>query len=193
MRLHWLIGIVSPLIIGLCNVVTPQANADPLLTISCDQPKGVSIAYGVSLTELVEADQKKQPEPPPTLKAPTKDGFVAKPTFVIDANKRRVTVIWAESPEDAELRKQAEKLKLPISPPSPAREATVVQFLDDQISAIEPGPWSITTYSFFPKMGTAFIAQQAMSLGLKKATEIATFAYCQFSWSNPNDDPLHKN
>jgi hypothetical protein len=41
-----------------------------------------------------------------------------------------------------------------------ATDATVVLFTDDQISAIEVSPWSIMTYSFFPKLGTAFIGQQ---------------------------------
>jgi hypothetical protein len=48
------------------------------------------------------------------------------------------------------------------------------------------------TYSFFPKIGTAFIGQQAMQPGTKSVMQIATFAHCQFSWTNPNNDPGKK-
>jgi len=67
-----------------------------------------------------------------------------------------------------------------------------VLFTDDQISAIETDLWSIMTYSFFPKIGTAFIGQQAMQPGTKSVMQIATFAHCQFSWTNPNNDPGKK-
>jgi hypothetical protein len=48
------------------------------------------------------------------------------------------------------------------------------------------------TYSFYPRFGTAFIGQQAISLGLKNTQQLATFAHCEFSWANPNDDPIKK-
>jgi hypothetical protein len=63
-----------------------------------------------------------------------------------------------------------------------ATDATVVLFLDEQISVIEVAPWSIMTYSFFPKIGTAFIGQQAMQPGSRDATQLATFARCEFAW-----------
>jgi hypothetical protein len=60
-------------------------------------------------------------------------------------------------------------------------------FFKQQISAIEVAPWSVTTYSFFPTLGTAFISQQSMGLGLKNSTQLATFAHCEFSWTNPKE------
>jgi hypothetical protein len=48
------------------------------------------------------------------------------------------------------------------------------------------------TYSFFPTIGTAFIGQQAMLLGLDGTKQAATFAHCEFSWTNPKDDPRNK-
>jgi hypothetical protein len=119
-----------------------------------------------------EASQKKQPEPPPALSGPNKDGYGGKPTFVIDSNAKDMTVIWAELPEDVELRKQAKELKLPQMPPPPATDATIVWFSQDQISAIQVDLASVMTYSFFPKLGTAFIGQQYMQLGAKTAIEI---------------------
>jgi len=162
-----------------------SADAEPLVTISCDKPNGFSIAYGASFFDRVEASQKTQPEPAPALKGPTKDGYSGTPTFVIDSNRQKMTIIWAELREDVELRKKAKELNIPQTPPPPATEATVVQLFDDQISAIEVEPWSIMTYSFFPKLGTAFISQQTMDLGFKNTQQMATFAHCEFSWANP--------
>jgi hypothetical protein len=170
-----------------CTYPTTKAAAEPLVTISCEKPNGINISYGASLQERVEAKEKNQPEPPPTLKEPTKDGYAALPTFIVDSNKKKMTVIWSELREDAEARKVLKDLSLPMIPPPPATDATVVLFTDDQISAIETDLWSIMTYSFFPKLGTAFIGQQAMQPVTKGATELATFAQCQFSWTNPSD------
>jgi hypothetical protein len=165
------------------------ANAEPLVTISCDVPKGVSIGYGTTLLERAEAREKKQPTPPPALSGPNKDGYSNKPTFVIDANKKDMTVIWAEPPEDIKIRKLLKEQNITHYPPPPATVATVVLFMPDQISAIESEPWSIMTFSFFPMLGTAFIGDQTMNPGSRDTTQLATFAHCDFSWTNPNDSP----
>ena len=178
------------IILALTCIAGPQAKAEPLVTISCDKPKGFNIAYGTTLSERAQAREKNQPEPPPRLRGPTEDGHAGTPTFVIDSNKQKMTVIWAELPEDVELRKRAKELNLPPIPPPPATDATVVLFFTEQISAIEVEPWSIMTYSFFPTLGKAFIGQQVMQPGSKEITQFATFTHCEFSWSNPNDQPV---
>src|SRR5215467_9878882 len=85
-----------------CAVASAKANAEPMLTISCEEPKGSSIEYGSTPAERIAADQKKEPRPSPTLRGPTEDGYSRKPTFVIDSDEKNVTVIWAESREDIE-------------------------------------------------------------------------------------------
>jgi hypothetical protein len=175
----------------VCVGAMSKVSAEPLVTISCEKPNGVSISYGTPLQERLEAKEKNQPEQPPTLKEPEKSGYAALPTFVIDSNKKKVTVIWSELPKDEEGKKGIERAW--TIPPPPATDATVVLFTDDQISAIEADLWSITTYSFFPKTGSAFIGQQATQPGTKNAIEVATFAHCQFSFSNQKDDPAKKH
>jgi len=69
--------------------------------------------YGVSFSDPLRATENNQPEPKPSLEGPTKDGFVGKPTFVVDTNEKNVTVIWGELPEDVELRKNAKERGLP--------------------------------------------------------------------------------
>jgi len=172
------VGIV---IIAITCSVAAQAFAVPLVTITCDKPNGFNLSYGVSFTERLNT--KNEQEPNPSLKGPTKDGYAGKPTFVIDSDEKKMTVIWSELPEDVELRKKAKEMGLPQMPPPAAADAMIVWFSKDQISAIQAEPWSITTYSFFPKMGTAFIGQQSMDLGMKNSRQIATLAHCEFSWA----------
>jgi hypothetical protein len=168
-----------------CAAASAKVNAEPMLTISCDKPNGFNIEYGTALHERVETDQKKQPEPLPTLRGPTKNSYLGTPTFIIDSNKTKMTVTWAELPEDVELRQQAKELNIPRMPPPPATEATIVWFSKDQISAIEAGPWLIMTYSFYPGLGTAFIGEQSSDFTVKNTRQLATFAHCEFSWTNP--------
>jgi hypothetical protein len=175
---------------ALCAILaislTPKAIAEPLVTISCEKPEGVSIAYGVSLTDRMNASANNQSgNIKPSLKGPTKDGYRGKPTFVIDSNKKSITISWTELPEDAQLQKQAKEAGLPQLPPVPAAEGIVTQFFTEQISAVQVDPWSIMTFSFFPKLGIAFISQQAIDLASKNTHQAALFAHCEFSWSRP--------
>src|SRR4030095_363980 len=101
--------------------LSPKAIAEPLVTISCEKPEGVSMAYGVSPTDRINASANSQSgKIEPRLKGPTKDGYRGKPTFVVDSNKKNITVSWTELPEDAELQKQAKEAGLPPLPPVPA-------------------------------------------------------------------------
>jgi hypothetical protein len=160
--------------------------AEPLVTISCDKPDGFNMTYGVSFGERVEASKNNLPEPTkPSLKGPNKDGYLGKPTFIIDTNRKDMTVVWSELPDDVKLRQQAKELGLPQMPPPPAANATVVLFFDEQISAVLVEPWSIMTFSFFPKLGTAFIGQQYSVAGLNRTAQMSVFAHCEFSWTNP--------
>jgi len=153
---------------GFLSSLSSTLIAEPLVTISCDKPEGSSMTYGISLTARVDAASKEQPEPTnPTLRGPTSNGYMGKPTFVIDSNRKTITIVWNE-----------------MSPPVLASDGVVVQFLPEQISAIQVNPWSITTFSFFPKMGTAFIGQQSMDLGFHNAMQLSTFARCEFSWGS---------
>jgi len=179
-------------VIVLTCIAVTNAEAEPLVTISCDKPTGFNIRYGTTLKERVEAGGNKQSEPPPKLRGPVEDGYLGRPTFIIDSNRRDMTVVWAELPEEVELRKRAKELNLPQIPPPPATDATVILFFKEHISAIEVEPWSIMTYSFFPTLGTAFIGQQAMQPGSKSTIQLATFAHCEFSWTNPKDQPFTK-
>jgi hypothetical protein len=48
------------------------------------------------------------------------------------------------------------------------------------ISAVDVDPLGTGIYSFFPKLGKVFIGHQALDLGEKSATQMATIASCVF-------------
>jgi hypothetical protein len=82
----------------LCIGVAFTAKAEPLVTISCEKPEGSSITYGVPLKERLDALAQEQPEPVnPTLRGPTKNEYQGKPTFVIDSNRKKITIVWSEN------------------------------------------------------------------------------------------------
>ena len=56
----------------------------------------------------------------------------------------------------------------------------IVTFGPVFISALEVGPLGTTTYSFFPKLGKAFIADQVLDLGGESASQMTTITSCVF-------------
>ena len=157
--------------------------AEPFVTISCHEPKGFNMQYGASIQERVRAERDKKPEPKPHLRAPTKDGYPMNPTFIVDSSKKKLTVIWAESASDVELRKKLKELKFPPpSAPPPAVEADIIMFMPNQISALQVAPPnSVTMYSFFPKLGTAFFSTQGSEISGKNTQQMSVFSACEFS------------
>src|SRR5215467_6986498 len=85
---------------------TLNAEAGPLVTISCEKPNGFNIEYGTPFWDSAHASEKNQPEPAPTFRGPTKDGYSATPMFIVDSNKKKMTAVWSELPEDAAARKK---------------------------------------------------------------------------------------
>jgi hypothetical protein len=54
--MRWRLTISAVLV--LTRIALPKAEAEPLVTISCDKPKGFNIAYGTTLMERAEARKK---------------------------------------------------------------------------------------------------------------------------------------
>lgn len=140
--------------------------------------------YGASLHERARAEIDKKPESKPQLRGPIKNGYDMKPTFVVDSDRKRVTVTWAESEADAKARQYAKAKKLPYPSLLSATEATIILFTSDHIAAIQVhSPTGVTVYSFFPKLGTAFITTQGNQPSGKDTQQSAFFATCSYSWS----------
>ncbi len=80
------------LISSVLLLFASSATAEPMMTVTCEQPKGVRTEYGVSLSEYFDAHMQKRPESKPSFKAPKPDAFIGKPTFIADSSKRKATV-----------------------------------------------------------------------------------------------------
>ncbi len=159
--------------------------AEPLVTISCTAPKGHRVEYGASARERVQAENDRRPEPKPHLKGPTEDGYSMTPTFIVDSRKRKLTVVWSESAADAEHRTKAKELGVPYccSPPA-ATDAEIVLFAPDQIAALQVmSPNGVKLYSFFPKLGVAFVSSQSHELSGKNTEQLSFFSTCEFAWA----------
>jgi hypothetical protein len=69
--------------------------ADPVVTISCDIPKGSSMEYGESSYDRVQSGIDKKPVPKPHLIVHKSDGYEEKTTFIINSTKKKLIVTWA--------------------------------------------------------------------------------------------------
>src|SRR5689334_6602639 len=154
-------------------LLATAANADPLLTISCDPPKGTTVAYGVNGTEYAESEVKHVPPPRPALRGPEPDGFSARFSLVVSPTGHEATVVW-EDPNGKE---------------EPHSESgTVLTLSEDRITIVTPQmPYAsvlsaspIRIFSFFPKFGSAFLAQQSWDL-YHDTRQMALATRCRFS------------
>ncbi len=166
-------------------LIIPAASDSTLLTISCDQPKGIRMEYGVSVGDALAAAANNVPDPKPSFTGPRPDAYVLKPTILINRARTQATIVWSRPPEEeADAKRRLAADLPPLSDPN-ATEMPVVEFSADQITLAETALFMATTYSFFPKLGVTFFADQRPSLGLRSAIQLAFFAHCEFSW-----DPL---
>jgi hypothetical protein len=159
--------------------------ANPFATISCDTPKGSSMEYGVSSYARIQSIIDKKTIPEPSLVVIKDDGYEEKPTFTISSEKKKLIVTWSESEGDLIKRKKAKEKGVPYCcSVNQSSEAEVVIFTPDHITAIEIGsPNFITSYSFFPKLGTMFINNQGIDAFGKNSHQHSFFATCKYYWS----------
>src|SRR5690349_20324607 len=149
-------------VIGMIFLSPVLSLAEPIVTISCEAPKGFRMEYGASARERVQAENDHRPEPKPHLKGPMKDAYTSIRTFIVDSGRKRLTIVWSESAADAEHRQRSKELNVPYCcPPPPATDAEIVLFTPDHIAAFQvTSPTGVNLYSFFPKLGTAFVTSQ---------------------------------
>ncbi|MBI3902551.1 MAG: hypothetical protein HY306_06355 [Nitrosomonadales bacterium] len=170
----------------IASLITTLSFAEPLVIITCHEPMGSSMEYGVSSFERVQAAIDKKQKPTKShFKEAIKNGYERKPTFIIGSDKKKATIVWAESAEEAKQRELAKSVNVPYCcSPSPATDANIVMFTPDQISALQVDTGIVTLYSFFPKLGTVFIASQYTEPSGKNSTQLSTFAECEFAWNS---------
>jgi len=139
--------------------------ADPLVTVTCDPPKGVSQHYGVT-----DEDRMKTAHgvPAPHLLPSEPDGYGHKPIFIIDSDKKKLTTLWADLPDEK------------------AREVPIIRYSPLQITAIDahPGPnGTIIVYTLYPKLGILLWTMQYTPPLTDGASQSIFFSKCEFAWS----------
>jgi hypothetical protein len=173
--------------VGLMILLMPSpALTEPILTITCHEPKGKRMEYGVFLYEYYDAKIKKQTLPKPRLRT-MDDGYTGLTIpFIIDsAAPNKMTYVWGETAEVESYRKDARRLGIPVPPPIVReQQADIMVFNEDLISTLEKGPRYMWVNSFFPKLGVAYFAQHEYGEFESAAwnTQISLFARCEFAW-----------
>jgi len=134
------------------------ATASPILTITCHDMKGSTLHYGVPFWERVDAKVNKKPMPSPHIVGPKDDRYDNTLTIVIDsADRRKMTIVWNESEATQKVRADAKKLGMDMIPPTVV-DAEIVSVQPDMFAAtVADDPQGVAIYTFFPKLGTAFI------------------------------------
>jgi hypothetical protein len=174
------IGHTAAATLLLAPFLVASSFAQPLVTFSCDQPKGYSMRYGVSLSDRTAAKIDKKPEPKPKFTGPTDDGYDERPTFILNVAQRKLAVTWSYTDAVLEIERKVDG-GTPLKSSAPRTyDLEIVTFGPVFISALEVGPLGTTTYSFFPKLGKAFIADQVLDLGGESASQMTTITSCVF-------------
>ncbi len=172
-------------LVGVALLAPLVCSAEPLITINCEAPKGVSQDYGVPGAERVRAATEHKPQPADHFTGPYQDGFTAKPTFIVDSSRKKLTLLWAESAGEKALCELSKQLGHKWEP-DPAREVRVIAHSPEFITAIDAHAGrneGAVLYSFYPKLGVVFVAQHYLDINGSDAAQSAFFAKCEFSWS----------
>ncbi len=82
-------------------LIIPAASDSTLLTISCDQPRGIRMEYGVSVGDALAAAANNVPDPKPSFTGPRPDAYVLKPTILINRACRFAAVVRPKRNGDA--------------------------------------------------------------------------------------------
>jgi hypothetical protein len=165
--------ILVPLVLA-CGATSAGTS---LLTVQCEPPKGVREKYGLGL--IID----RKPGAQPTLQGPSPDGYQAKLTFLVDSEKKKLTVLWAEADVDRAFREEAKKQGLPTLPLPKAEQFDIVYQSPDVITSISYSTYlyGTVTYSVYPRLGAMFMSYQYLEPNLKNAVQSFFFAKCEFS------------
>ena len=186
---------IKAVFVGIMILLMPSpALPEPILTITCHEPKGKRMEYGVFWTEYLDAKIKKQARPKPRLRTGD-DGYTGvTPTFIIDsATPDKMTYVWGDTTEFEPYKQAARQSGLQV-PPLVAQQAVIMVFEEDLISTLEKGPRYVWVNSFFPKLGVAYFVQHEYREIERAAwnTQISLFARCEFAWKTGAPGPSVK-
>lgn len=139
--------------------------SEPLLTVTCEPPRGRRVDYGQGAfgTEKTKLEEGT-------------DSFTGvNPVFIIDGGTPdQVTVIWGDS----------KGIPKAMQLPTKAQQPPIVHFSAGQITAVYNYGNGVWVYSLFPKLAFGVFTRQS-HLGPEghHATGSMLYAKCQFAYS----------
>ena len=149
----------------LSAITTNFASAEPMLTVTCDSPKGKRYDYGKG---LLGHEKTKFQE--------SADSFTdSNPIFVLDNNTpTELSVIWGDT----------KSIPKAMQRPTIAAQHPIVPFSKGQITAVNDYDNGVWVYSLFPKLGYAVFTRQSNWAEGQHATGSVLYAKCEFAFRN---------
>ena len=140
-------------------LIAALAEAKPVLTVTCNSPKGTSVDYG---TGQFGTGMKVETN---------KDGYRGDtPVFVIDdAKPNKMLVIWGESKT------------LGPAAETKATEAIIIHQTANQISAVEPYEVGAWLYTLYPKLGIGYFSRHSHQYSGTVSVGVIFYSLCKFS------------
>ncbi len=157
-------AILLTLVVGLLFATAVEAK--PILTVTCEEPRGTRFDYDAGLYGL----ETKVEEHKTTFSG-------VNPVFVVDDQKPTILlVIWGPA-------KKAVQILEPLLgkgryQETKAKEATIIWRTANQITAVEGSGSSIWFHSLYPKLGIGYFSRHSYLMG---ANSSSYYAMCKFA------------
>ena len=151
---------------------TAVAQAQSILTVTCQPPKGSRVNYGIPPEDwLAQRDARQSRFELET----SEDSFTGvNPTFLVNRQKpERMTVIWGDT--------KVEGLPEELMRTPEAKEFPIVHSSEDQITAVEAYSNGVWVYSLYPKLGFGVFTRQTHYTGVEHAIGAVFYSKCRFS------------
>ena len=147
------------LIIFMTLLIAVLAEAEPVLTVTCNPPQGTRFDYG---TGLFGTGMKVETN---------KDGYRGvTPVFVIDdAKPNKMLVIWGETKT------------LGPAAETRAAEAIIIYQTVDQIIAVESYEVGAWLYSLYPQLGIGYFSRHSHQYKGTVSVGVIFYSLCKFS------------
>ncbi len=151
--------------------LTGIAQAQSIVTVTCQPPKGSRISYGIPPEDwLVQRDDSQSRF---ELETGETSFTGVNPIFLLDGeNPQEMIVIWGDTkvegvPEEL-IRSDAKKLP-------------IVHLSENQITAVESYSNGVWVHSLYPKLGFGVFTRQTHYTGVEHAIGAVFYSKCRFS------------
>jgi hypothetical protein len=153
--------VLVSLLLLLAVLYRAPVAAKPLLTVTCEDPKGSEVSYGRGLLGLWEL----------TINTATAEYPGAHPSFLLEEDQpQKLQVSWGSPPTTQETgHTQARTF-----------DASILSATEDRITAVYQSGEAVWMYSLFPKLGIGYFSTHNPIPFGYTSRSVSTYALCHF-------------